>query len=169
MAALSQGIVGGEMAWPLVIVGMLMGFALILVQVRSPMLVAVGMYLPLETTFAIFVGGMIKGIADKFFVKRKFNAAQTARATNVGILLAAGLIAGEGLTGLLKAAWKFFFLQNIIHFDIPTIFKNGKYFGVVDLYIGGLAVLVLIVIYLVRVPLRNAGGADEPPPPSAVI
>ena len=65
MAALSKGIVGGEMAWPLVIVGMLMGFAFILVQVKSPMLVAVGMYLPLETTFAIFVGGMIKGVVDK--------------------------------------------------------------------------------------------------------
>jgi putative OPT family oligopeptide transporter len=169
MAALSRGIVGGEMAWPLVIVGMLMGFALILVQVRSPMLVAVGMYLPLETTFAIFVGGMIKGLADKFVAKRKYNPAQTARATNVGILLAAGLIAGEGLTGLVRAAWKFFFLQNIIHFDLPAIFKSGKYFGVIDLYVGGLAVLILIAIYLIRVPLRNAGAADEPPPPSAVI
>ena len=169
MAALSQGIIGGEMAWPLVIVGMLMGFALILVQVKSPMLVAVGMYLPLETTFAIFAGGMIKGIVDKSMAKRKFNAAQTARATNVGILLAAGLIAGEALTGLLRAAWKFFFLQNIIHFDIPALFKSGKYFGVVDLYIGGLAVLVLIGLYLIRVPLKNAGAADEPAPPSAVI
>jgi putative OPT family oligopeptide transporter len=169
MAALSQGIIGGEMAWPLVIVGMLMGFALILVQVRSPMLVAVGMYLPLETTFAIFVGGMIKGIVDKSMAKRKFNAAQIARATNVGILLAAGLIAGEALTGLLRAAWKFFFLQNIIHFDIPALFKSGKYFGVVDLYIGGLAVLVLIGLYLIKVPLKNAGAADEPAPPSAVI
>jgi putative OPT family oligopeptide transporter len=169
MAALSQGIVGGEMAWPLVIVGMLMGFAFILVQVKSPMLVAVGMYLPLETTFAIFVGGMIKGLVDKSMAKRKFNAAQTARATNVGILLAAGLIAGEGLTGLLRAAWKFFFLQNIIPFDIPTLFKSGKYFGVVDIYIGGLAVLVLIGLYLIRVPLKNAGAADEPAPPSAVI
>jgi putative OPT family oligopeptide transporter len=169
MAALSQGIVGGEMAWPLVIVGMLMGFAFILVQVKSPMLVAVGMYLPLETTFAIFVGGMIKGLVDKSMAKRKFNAAQTARATNVGILLAAGLIAGEGLTGLLRAAWKFFFLQNIIPFDIPTLFKSGKYFGVVDIYIGGLAVLVLIGLYLIRVPLKNAGAADEPAPPSAII
>ncbi|MBE3125735.1 MAG: oligopeptide transporter, OPT family [Acidobacteria bacterium] len=169
MAALSQGIIGGEMAWPLVIVGMLMGFALILVQVRSPMLVAVGMYLPLETTFAIFVGGMMKGLVDKSMAKRKFNAAQTARATNVGILLAAGLIAGEALTGLLRAAWKFFFLQNIIHFDIPALFKSGKYFGVVDLYIGGLAVLVLIGLYLIKVPLKNAGAADEPAPPSAVI
>jgi hypothetical protein len=127
------------------------------------------MYLPLETTFAIFVGGMIKGIVDKTIAKRKLNAAQAARATNVGILLAAGLIAGEALTGLLRAAWKFFFLQKILHFDIPTIFKSGKYFGVIDLYVGGLAVLVLIAIYLVRVPLRNAGAADEPPPPSAVI
>jgi putative OPT family oligopeptide transporter len=169
MAALSQGIIGGEMAWPLVIVGMLMGFAFILVQVKSPMLVAVGMYLPLETTFAIFAGGMIKGIVDKSMAKRKFNAAQTARATNVGILLAAGLIAGEALTGLLRAAWKFFFLQNIIHFDIPALFKDGRYFGVVDLYIGGLAVLVLIGLYLIKVPLKNAGAADEPPPPSAVI
>ncbi len=169
MAALSKGIVGGEMAWPLVIVGMLMGFAFILVQVKSPMLVAVGMYLPLETTFAIFVGGMIKGLVDKAMAKRKFNAAQTARATNVGILLAAGLIAGEGLMGLVRAAWKFFFLQNIISFDIPALFKDGKYFGVVDLYVGGLAVLVLIGLYLIKVPLKNAGAADEPPPPSAVI
>ena len=169
MAALSKGIVGGEMAWPLVIVGMLMGFAFILVQVRSPMLVAVGMYLPLETTFAIFVGGMIKGLVDKAMAKRKFNAAQTARTTNVGILLAAGLIAGEGLMGLVRAAWKFFFLQKVISFDIPTIFKGGKYFGVVDLYVGGLVVLVLIGWYLIKIPLKNAGAADEPAPPSAVI
>jgi putative OPT family oligopeptide transporter len=169
MAALAKGIVGGEMAWPLVIVGMLMGFAFILVQVKSPMLVAVGMYLPLETTFAIFVGGMFKGLVDRIAARKQFNAAQTARMTNVGILLAAGLIAGEGLMGLLRAAWKFFFLQSVIPFDIPAIFKSGKYFGVIDLYIGGLAVLVLIGLYLIRVPLKNAGAADEPPPPSAVI
>ena len=169
MAALSQGIVGGEMAWPLVIVGMLMGFAMILVQVRSPMLVAVGMYLPLETTFAIFAGGMIKGAVDRFSARRQHNEAQKARVSNVGILLAAGLIAGEALTGLVRAAWKFFFLQDILHFDIPEIFKGAAYFGVVDRYIGGLIVLALIGAYLIRVPLRNAGAADEPPPPSAVI
>jgi putative OPT family oligopeptide transporter len=162
MAALSQGIVGGEMAWPLVIVGMLMGFAFILIQVKSPMLVAVGMYLPLETTFAIFVGGMIKALVDKSMAKRKFNAAQSARATNVGVLLAAGLIAGEGLTGLLRALWKFLFLQNIIGFDIPAIFKAPPYWL-------GLIVLALMGWYLIAVPVKNAGAADEPPPPSAVI
>jgi putative OPT family oligopeptide transporter len=162
MAALAKGIVGGEMAWPLVIVGMLMGFALILVKVSSPMLVAVGMYLPLETTFAIFCGGMIKGLVTRFADKRQLNPAQKARTENVGILLAAGLIAGEALTGLLRALWKFLFFQNVIGFDIPTIFKNPS-------YLLGIAVLVLIGFYLVAVPLKNAGAPDEPPPPSAII
>lgn len=162
MAALSKGIVGGEMAWPLVIVGILMGLAFILIQVKSPMLVAVGMYLPLETTFAIFCGGMIKGIADKFIAKRHYNAAQKARVDNVGILLAAGLIAGEGLTGLLRALWKFLFLNNVIKIDIPTIFGSPS-------YLVGLIVLALIAFYLIAVPLKNAGAADEPPPPTAVI
>ncbi len=65
MAMLSKGIVGGEMAWPLIVVGILMGLALIMIEVKSPMLFAVGMYLPLETTFAIFLGGIIRWITDK--------------------------------------------------------------------------------------------------------
>jgi len=48
----------------LIVVGILLGFCLILVGVRSPMLFSVGMYLPLETTFAIFVGGVIRWITD---------------------------------------------------------------------------------------------------------
>ncbi len=162
MAALAQGIVGKEMAWPLVIVGMLMGFAFILVQVKSPMLVAVGMYLPLETTFAIFIGGMIKGLIDRQAARRNLNPAQKTRVENVGILLASGLIAGEALTGLVRAAWKFMFFQKVVGSDIPEVFKNASYYV-------GLAVIVLIGLYLIYLPLRHAGKADEPPPPSAVI
>src|SRR5580698_6995120 len=50
MASLAQGIVGGDMAWPLVIAGMLFGVFLIMIKVKSPMLVAIGMYLPFQTT-----------------------------------------------------------------------------------------------------------------------
>ncbi len=156
MKALAQGIVGREMAWPLVIVGMFLGLVMILVQVRSPMLVAVGMYLPLETTFAIFAGGMIKGLVDRSVAKRQFNPAQKARVENTGILLASGLIAGEALTGLVRAALTFFKVQ------IPAIFPNPSYFG-------GLAVLVLLGLYLIYLPIRHAGKPDEPPPPQAVI
>jgi len=150
------------MAWPLVIAGMLMGFAMILLQVKSPMLVSVGMYLPLETTFAIFVGGMIKGLADKAVAKRRLNPAQKARAENVGILIAAGLIAGEGLTGLFKALWKILFLQNAIKFDVPRLFGAPSYWL-------GLLAIAAMAWYLIYVPIRNAGKADEPPPPSAVM
>ena len=100
----SQGIVGGEMAWPLVVVGIAMGLSLILVKVKSPMLFAVGMYLPLETTFAIFVGGLVRGFVEKQAAKRAYNDAQKARVENAGVLTASGLIAGEALLGLFAAA-----------------------------------------------------------------
>jgi putative OPT family oligopeptide transporter len=162
MAALAQGIVGKEMAWPLVIAGMLMGFAFILVQLRSPMLVAVGMYLPLETTFAIFCGGMIKGLVDRRAASKGLNPAQKTRVENVGVLLASGLIAGEALTALVRATWKFLFFQKVVGRDVPEIFASASYYV-------GLGVLVLIACYLIWIPLRNAGRADEPPPPSAVV
>jgi putative OPT family oligopeptide transporter len=114
MAILSRGIVQGQMAWPLIIAGMLMGTAFILMQVKSPMLVSVGMYLPIETTFAIFVGGLIKGAVDIFSDRRKHNAAQKVRVENTGVLLASGLIAGEALMGLVIAIFAAFniFLYN---------------------------------------------------------
>src|ERR1700691_289720 len=64
MATLAVGVVGGDMPWPLVVVGVFMGIAMIMMQVRSPMLVAVGMYLPFETTFAIFLGGVFRAVGD---------------------------------------------------------------------------------------------------------
>jgi putative OPT family oligopeptide transporter len=156
MATLSQGIVGGEMAWPLVVVGIALGISLILIRVRSPMLFAVGMYLPLETTFAIFVGGMIRGYVDLRTEARGFNEAQKARVENTGILVASGLIAGEALMGLLVAAVVFFYG------GFPSITWPGASW----LAIG---VAVLMAAYLVFVPLGRAGRPDEPAPPPAVM
>ena len=95
MATLAIGIVGGDMPWPLVVVGIFFGIAMIMMQVRSPMLVAVGMYLPFETTFAIFLGGVFRALGDWLAKRRGFNEAQKARVENAGVLTASGLIAGE--------------------------------------------------------------------------
>ncbi len=162
MALLAKGIVSGEMAWPLIIVGMLMGLGFILMQVRSPMLVSVGMYLPLETTFAIFIGGVIKGIVDKVNVAKNHNEAQKARVENTGVLLAAGLIAGEALIGLLFAGLA---VGDIKYGDwLPNLFRFLPLpFGV------SLLIFVLIGWVLVRIPIKNAGAADEPAPPTAVM
>jgi putative OPT family oligopeptide transporter len=156
MALLSQGIVGGQMAWPLIVVGMLMGVGFILMQVRSPMLVCVGMYLPLETTFAIFIGGLFKGLVERLGARRNHNPAQKARVENNGVLLAAGLIAGEALIGLMFAAFAFFEVRLYAIFEQPS-------------FIVSLLVLAVIGWILVQIPMKNAGRADEPAPPSAVM
>src|SRR5437667_7062418 len=156
MASLAQGIVGGDMAWPLIGVGIMFGIALILIQVRSPMLVAIGMYLPLATTSAIFIGGMIRWFTDSWAKSRGLNEAQRARVENVGILIASGFIAGEALVGLITAWF------NFKEWALPVIFKEPS-------YIAGLAVMFLLALALVKVPLDNAGRPDEPAPPVAMM
>ena len=156
MAALAQGIVGGDMPWSLVVVGILFGAAMIMLRVKSPMLVAVGMYLPLETTFAIFIGGLIRWLTDTLKDRRGYNEAQKIRVENVGILAASGLIAGEALLGLVTAAFNFFNVQ------LPGVFQNPS-------YILGLVVMAIIALVLIRVPLGNAGRPDEPAPPAAMM
>jgi putative OPT family oligopeptide transporter len=156
MAMLSRGIVGGEMAWPLIIVGILMGIAMIMIEVKSPMLFAVGMYLPLETTFAIFIGGMIRWMTDKIRDSKNFNDAQKARVENAGVLTASGFIAGEALMGIVIAIFRY------KQWPLPVIFQHPSVFS-------GFIVLVILAIVMIRVPLANAGRPDEPAPPTAIM
>ena len=160
MAMLAQGIVGGEMAWPLVGVGIAFGIVMIMAQVRSPMLVAVGMYLPFGTTFAIFCGGMTKWLTESIAKRRGYNAAQLTRVDNSGVLTASGLIAGEALLGLVYAALQF--KQEWIP-DFSKLLPWGPSYLVGFLVLSGLAIL------LVRLPLSSAGSPDEPAPPAAMV
>ncbi len=156
MAMLSQGIVGGNMAWPLVVVGILLGFSMIMIEVKSVMLFAVGMYLPLGTTFAIFVGGIIRWVTDKLRDRRGYNEAQKARVDNAGVLVASGLIAGEALCGLVIAGLVGSGRDvTLVHWT-PTFWL-------------ALAALIVLILVMVRVPLANAGSPDEPAPPTAIM
>ena len=157
MAMLAQGIVGGEMAWPLVIFGMFFGLMLVMIQVKSPMLVSVGMYLPFGTTFTIFLGGIVRWIADGIADRRGYNAAQKARVENAGVLTASGLIAGEALVGLVWAAMQF----------LPK--DRVPNFGFDDVYSIGALVLVGLGVLMVLLPLSGAGSPDEPAPPTAMM
>ena len=159
MAMLSQGIVGGDMAWPLVVTGICMGFALILVQVKSPMLFSVGMYLPLETTFAIFTGGVIRWLMDMVRDRRGFNDAQKARVDNASVLIASGLIAGEALMGLVKAGF------NIADKPLATIFS---FFAEPPTAVG-LIVLALLAYLMIQWPQAKAGDPATPAPPTAMM
>jgi len=103
MALIANGIVGGEMAWPLVIVGMFFAIGLILIEAPSPMLIAVGMYLPFYSTAAIFVGGLIHWSFTKALDRRGATPEERTDATNRGILLSSGFIAGESLMAVVLA------------------------------------------------------------------
>jgi hypothetical protein len=149
------------MAGPLVVVGIFMGFGLILVEVKSPMLFSVGMYLPLETTFAIFVGGIFRWLTDKHREKANFNDAQKARIENAGVLTAAGLIAGEALCGLVVAGFRAA-EKSKGHAILPDL----TWAGTAWLSVVVLAALAVLMIHL---PLASAGRPDEPAPPTAIM
>jgi putative OPT family oligopeptide transporter len=156
MAMLSKGIVGGDMAWPLVVVGILLGLAMIMIEVKSVMLFSVGMYLPLGTTFAIFVGGLIRWVTDKLRDRRGFNDAQKARVDNAGVLTASGLIAGEALCGLVIAGLVGSgYDVALVKWTAPAILA--------------VAAMIILVVVMVRVPLANAGRPEDPAPPTAIM
>jgi len=157
MALMARGIVGGEMAWPLVITGMFLALGLILINSPSPMLIAVGMYLPFSSTSAIFVGGLMAWMLSRTLTARGANAAAVTRATNTGVLLSSGFIAGEALMAVVLA----FVVMGGRYYDIEQVlpsFAQSALFGA----------LVFIALYymLVNVPLKASaedGARDAPP------
>jgi putative OPT family oligopeptide transporter len=157
MATLAIGIVGGDMPWPLVVVGIFFGIAMIMMQVKSPMLVAVGMYLPFETTFAIFLGGVFRSVGDWVAKRRGFNGAQMARVENSGVLTASGLIAGEAVLGLLWAG-----LQFAPAWTRTQIFSHPS-------YLAGIGVMILLAALMIWLPISSAGDPSEPAPPTAMM
>lgn len=142
MATMANGIIGGKVEFIMIIIGMFMGIALILMQVKSPMLIAVGMYLPLETSFAIFIGGLFKGVYEIFIKKRNLSPEIKSNLDNKGILLSSGLIAGEALTGVLFAALAFADIK------IAHVFENPN-------YIFSVLAILLIGAFLIFIPLRK--------------
>jgi hypothetical protein len=121
------------------------------------MLVAVGMYLPFETTFAIFLGGLFRSLGDWLAKRRGYNEAQMARVENAGVLTASGLIAGEAILGLLWAG-----LQFAPAWARPQVFDHPS-------YLAGVGVMVALAALMIRLPLSSAGDPKEPAPPTAIM
>lgn len=152
MALMAQGIVGGDMAWPLVITGMFLAVGLILINAPSPMLIAVGMYLPFQSTSTIFVGGLIAWALGRALDRREASAAERTKATNAGVLLSSGFIAGEALMAVLLA---FIVLASEVAgwLVLPQI---------ADSSLAGSLIFILLIYMLIKVPLRamSATGPD---------
>jgi hypothetical protein len=94
---ITEGVLGGELNWGLVITGALIAVAMELMGV-SALPVAVGMYLGLGTATPIFIGGLLRWLSDRW---RGVSASEAETETSPGVLLSSGYIAGGTLCGLL--------------------------------------------------------------------
>lgn len=108
IAALAQGVVGGDLNWNMIGIGVVVGVALIVINAvlqttkrysLPPLAVGIGIYLPMSATFAVVVGAMV----GHWYNGRARQAKEPARAERLGTLVASGLIVGESLFGVLNA------------------------------------------------------------------
>jgi len=158
MAVLAKGIVGGEMAWGLVLMGCLFGLALIMIDAPAPMLIAVGMYLPFETTSAIFVGGALKWLADRIAARRKLSPAGKDLFEQRGTLLASGFIAGEAILAIiLSAAFILAEKFNFPDFSVTRLLTHKDELSFYGQWGGWFSLVVFAVVAyaLVRGPFRK--------------
>lgn len=110
MSALAQGVLENNVDWSLIELGVLIGVAVIIVDMLvrrlipgahlSPLAVGLGIYLPTQSTLMVVVGS----VAGWYYDRRADRRANPASIKQLGVLLASGLIVGEGLVGVLIAA-----------------------------------------------------------------
>lgn len=105
MAVLISGLLEQKLPWGLIMIGASLALFMELIGMHS-LTFAVGFYLPLSSTFPVFVGGLVRKLADKYY-KRVPDATEESE----GTLLSSGLIAGGALLGVAGA-----FLNFIPHF-----------------------------------------------------
>ncbi len=102
MATLIKGILSFNLDWQFVLVGVFIAIVVELCGVRS-LSFAIGIYLPLSTTFPIFIGGAIRGLAEWRNKKKKIKLSAEEEDLGKGNLFATGLVAGGALAGVIVA------------------------------------------------------------------
>lgn len=163
MQSVAEGVFARNLEWTMIIIGCLIAVAIIIfdkileakgTEFRAPVLaVAVGIYLPLELTVPIFIGGMVAWSAARAVRKRSELEGKDAkeaeeRAERNGLLFSSGLITGEALLGILLAIPFAYFESTDVLTLVPPSF--GPYAD----WLGGIAAIGFI-IWLYRVAVKR--------------
>ena len=144
MKMIIEGVMSAELPWNLVIVGALI--AVVVEIIGIPVLpFAIGIYLPVQLNACIMIGGLIRLAFDK--MKFKGDENKKKEVTNDGILFCSGMIAGEGLVGILLAVLAVFGVDKVIDLsgllNLPPVVAS----------IGGLVVFALIILTVLKFSL----------------
>ena len=142
MKLIIEGVMGGNLPWGLVLIGVCI--ALVVELIGIPVLpFAIGVYLPVQLNACIMVGGVIRLAMDKL----KKNEDEKKEIVNDGILFCSGMIAGEGLVGILLALLAVFGVDKFVdlgsRFNIPAPV----------LTIGGLVLFAVIIFTVLKFSL----------------
>ena len=134
MKMIVEGIMGGNLPWGLVFVGVFLAICLEILRIPV-MPFAIGLYLPIYLNATIMIGGIVRGLLDRR--KGVDEKTKTAQATD-GTLYCAGMIAGEGLVGILLAI----FAVVGISLDMSGVVNLG--------YIGGVVLMIIMILSLLK-------------------
>lgn len=102
MATLIKGILSRNLDWNFVLAGAFLALVMELCGVRS-LSFAIGVYLPISTTLPIYIGGVIRGLADKIKKRKGVTGKEGEEDLEKGNLFATGLVAGGALMGVIFA------------------------------------------------------------------
>jgi putative OPT family oligopeptide transporter len=117
MATIIKGLLAQNLPWAPVLVGVFLAFMAQMAGAHA-LSWAVGAYLPLSTTFPIWIGGMMKALADKL-TGRKGEESELSS----GMLYSTGLVAGGSLGGVLIALVAFIG-DSVLHMESPTLLEK---------------------------------------------
>ena len=134
MKMIVEGIMGGNLPWGLVFVGVFLAICLEILRIPV-MPFAIGLYLPIYLNATIMIGGVVRGLLDRR--KGVDEKTKTAQSTD-GTLYCAGMIAGEGLVGILLAVFAVFGIS----LDMSGIVNFGN--------IGGVVLMIIMILSLLK-------------------
>jgi putative OPT family oligopeptide transporter len=140
ISALAKGVIGGNLNWKMLGIGVLVGIGLILLDTAlgamnklriPPLAVGIGIYLPMSATFAVVVGAVI----SHWYGKRAQASANPDRTERLGTLVASGLIVGESIWGVINAGLIVGLKNDAPIGLVPEDFFLGPWLGVL-LFLG---------------------------------
>ena len=137
MKMIVEGIMGGNLPWNLVFIGVFLAIALEILRV-SVMPFAIGLYLPIYLNASIMIGGVVRMFMDR---RKNVDEETKTKQTTDGTLYCAGMIAGEGLVGILLAIFAVF--------GINVSIGESVNFG----NIGGVVLMVIMILCLLKFSL----------------
>lgn len=139
MKMIVEGVMDGNLPWGLIFIGAFISIAVEILGIPA-LAVAIGLYLPLELSSTIMIGGLIRLYIDK-------KNPEADNGAGAGVLFCSGMIAGEGLVGILMAILAVVGVDSLI--DMSGVINTGQIGGLI------LTIIMIACVYIYAKPKKK--------------